>query len=199
VTGGSLLVPPEALGRGTTCRVDVVSDAETLTRRFADMMLDEYRAAKAAGRGKVAFIVPVGPIGQFEVLAARCNAERMSLRDLVLINMDEYLTDGGDFLPAEDLLSFRSYMARALWSRLDAGLAPPPEQRHFPDPRDPRATPALIDRLGGVDVCFGGVGITGHLAFNDPPEPGEPLDPRRSPDCRPASSGCRARHARSTR
>ena len=34
----------------------------------------------------------------------------------------------------------------------------------------------MIARLGGTDVAFGGVGITGHLAFNDPPEPGEPLD-----------------------
>jgi glucosamine-6-phosphate deaminase len=28
-----------------------------------------------------------------------------------------------------------------------------------------------IERFGGVDVCFGGVGITGHVAFNDPPAP----------------------------
>jgi glucosamine-6-phosphate deaminase len=67
-------------------------------------------------------------------------------------------------------------MQRALWDRLDPALAPPPEQRHFPHPRDPDATTALCDRLG-VDVCYGGVGITGHLAFNEPPEPGEADDP----------------------
>jgi len=176
VSGDPLLLPAEALGSGTKCRVEIVADAETLTRRFADMMLDEYRAAKASGRDKVVFIVPVGPIGQFELLAARCNAERLSLHDLVLVNMDEYLTDGGEFLPMADLLSFRGHMERAFWARLDADLAPPREHGHFPDPREPRATTALIERLGGVDVCFGGVGITGHLAFNDPPEPGEPLD-----------------------
>ncbi len=55
-------------------------------------------------------------------------------------------------------------------------LAPPESARVFPDPRRPDAIGALIDRLGGVDVCFGGVGITGHLAFNDPPEPGEGID-----------------------
>ena len=27
----------------------------------------------------------------------------------------------------------------------------------------------------GCDVCFGGIGITGHVAFNDPPEPGEAM------------------------
>ena len=25
----------------------------------------------------------------------------------------------------------------------------------------------LIDELGGVDICFGGIGINGHLAFNE--------------------------------
>ena len=31
----------------------------------------------------------------------------------------------------------------------------------------------LINSLGGVDICFGGVGINGHIAFNEPPEAGE--------------------------
>jgi glucosamine-6-phosphate deaminase len=43
----------------------------------------------------------------------------------------------------------------------------------WPDPRDLGAVARAIERFGGVDVCFGGVGITGHVAFNDPPEPGE--------------------------
>ena len=30
-----------------------------------------------------------------------------------------------------------------------------------------------IESRGGVDVCFGGIGINGHIAFNEPPEPGE--------------------------
>ena len=33
----------------------------------------------------------------------------------------------------------------------------------------------MIDERGGVDVCFGGIGINGHIAFNEPPEPGESM------------------------
>jgi glucosamine-6-phosphate deaminase len=95
----------------------------------------------------------------------------------VLVNMDEYLdATGTRFIPLDDPLSFRGHMQRHLWDRLDPALAPPENQRHFPDPLRPDATSALIARLGGVDVTFGGVGITGHLAFNDPPEPGEAID-----------------------
>ena len=32
-----------------------------------------------------------------------------------------------------------------------------------------------IDSRGGVDACFGGFGINGHLAFNEPPEPGQEI------------------------
>ncbi len=44
----------------------------------------------------------------------------------------------------------------------------PPEQRVFPDPENLERIPALIQELGGVDVAFGGIGINGHLAFNEP-------------------------------
>jgi glucosamine-6-phosphate deaminase len=52
-------------------------------------------------------------------------------------------------------------------------LAPRRENRVFPDPRDLAAIGRLISDRGGVDACFGGIGINGHLAFNEPPEPGE--------------------------
>jgi len=52
-------------------------------------------------------------------------------------------------------------------------LAPPPSQRLFPDPNDIGAIPEAIEQYNGCDCCFGGIGITGHVAFNDPPEPGE--------------------------
>ena len=172
-----LTIVKQDVGRGSPIPFDVLPDNEQLVARFADELMSEYRAAKAAGRDKVVFILPVGPIGQFELWAERCNAQGVSLADLVIINMDEYLDrEGRDFIPMSDPLSFRAHMERNFYSRLDAALAPPKEARHFPDPRQPESTGALISKLGGVDVCFGGVGITGHLAFNDPPEPGEEID-----------------------
>jgi glucosamine-6-phosphate deaminase len=169
----ALSVPPERLGEGSGCAVEVVADMPALTEHFATTMIDEVMVAREMGRERVVFIVPVGPVGQFERFAALCNEMRLALGDLVLINMDEYLTPDGDWIPLDDALSFRAHMERALWSRLDPLLAPPPRYRHFPDPHDCRATNRLIDDCGGVDVAFGGIGITGHLAFNDPPEPGE--------------------------
>ena len=51
---------------------------------------------------------------------------------------------------------------------MDPDLLMPPEQRVFPDPADPGKVDRLIEELGGVDIAFGGIGINGHLAFNEP-------------------------------
>lgn len=169
-----LTIPKARLADGARVPVEIVPDDAAVIARFADDMLAEYAAAKREGRAKVVFILPVGPVGQYERVAERCNAEGISLADLVVVNMDEYLAaDGGQWIPTDDPLSFRRHMEAHFYDLLRPDLAPPPDQRHFPDPRDVAATPRLIERFGGTDVCFGGIGITGHVAFNDPPEPGE--------------------------
>ena len=43
----------------------------------------------------------------------------------------------------------------------------PKEQRVFPDPENINYIPELIEQLGGVDIAFGGIGINGHVAFNE--------------------------------
>jgi glucosamine-6-phosphate deaminase len=165
-----LTIPATELGRGTPVEVRILGDMASLAEDFARTLLAEVRAAQAAGRSGT-FIVPVGPVDQFPILARLVNEARLSLRDVVFLNMDEYLTDDDAWVPASHPLSFRGYMERAFYGLLDPALAPPPEQRVFPDPRDCGAVQRLIDSRGGVDVTFGGIGINGHIAFNEPPEP----------------------------
>jgi glucosamine-6-phosphate deaminase len=173
-----LKIPKDRLGKNPHIPVEILPDNDSLIVRFADDLLQEYLAAKAAGREKVVFILPVGPVGQYDILADRCNRENLSLRDLVAINMDEYLAaDGRDFIPRDDPLSFRRHMDEHFYGRLNPRLAPPADQRIFPHPLALSRVREIIARSGGCDVCFGGVGITGHVAFNDPPEPGEGMSP----------------------
>ncbi len=171
-----LAIAKADLHKGSKIPVELIAHDRAMVARFAEDILAEFQAARQAGRDKVVFILPVGPVGQFDIVAERCNAERISLRDLVPINMDEYLMeDGRAFIPMYDPLSFRRHMRDHFYDRLDPDLAPLPEQRLFPDPGDIEAIPRAIERFGGCDACFGGIGITGHVAFNDPPEPGEDI------------------------
>ena len=46
----------------------------------------------------------------------------------------------------------------------------PESQRLFPVPGMEAELDALIESFGGADICLTGVGINGHIAFNEPPE-----------------------------
>jgi glucosamine-6-phosphate deaminase len=169
-----LSIDKNNLASGSPISLEIIADDSSLIRRFANDIISEYQAAKSSGRDKVVFIMPVGPVGQYDLVAKICNAQQINLSDLVIINMDEYLTeDGSDFISISDPLSFHLHMRDHFYTKLDPKLCPPPNQRVFPSPKDTQAVPNLIKKLGGCDVCFGGIGITGHVAFNDPPEPGE--------------------------
>ena len=168
---GYLAVPPSDLGVGTPVRVRVLGDQASLAHDLALVMREEMLLAASRGRGAT-FIVPVGPVDHYPILAAMINDEGIDCRRTAFINMDEYLTDDGAYIPLDHPLSFRSYMQRLFYDLLDPSLAPAPENRIFPDPARPEDIGRLIGSRGGVDACFGGIGINGHIAFNEPPEPG---------------------------
>jgi glucosamine-6-phosphate deaminase len=159
------------LGKGQPVEVRVSGDAHALSRELAEAILSEIRQSQGLGCGAT-LIVPVGPVDHFPILAGLINERKLFCRNTVFINMDEYLSDGGDWISPEHPLSFRGYMDRAFYELIDPEFAPPSENRIFPDPANPKAIAKLITSRGGVDACFGGIGINGHLGFNEPPEPG---------------------------
>jgi len=169
-----LKVGREEFGQGTPVKVRILGDMASIGLDMAETLKAEIVAADREGRGAT-FIIPVGPVEQYPLLANTLNTERISCRNVVFIGMDEYLTDDDAWVPESHLLSFRAYLNRKFYDLLDPALAPPPDHRVFPDPRDLAAVPRLIAARAGVDACFGGIGITGHIAFNEPPEPGEPM------------------------
>jgi glucosamine-6-phosphate deaminase len=169
-----LAIPAADLGRGTPVKVRILGDQADVARDMAGAIRDELLAARSAGRAAT-LILPVGPVDQYPLLAEMINAARIDCRDVVLINMDEYLSDDGAPVPREHPLSFTGFMARKFYDLLDPALAPRAENRVVPDPARPGDIARLIEDRGGVDACFGGIGINGHIAFNEPPEPGEAL------------------------
>lgn len=146
--------------------VAVLADNETVFRAIAQEMADEIRRKNALGE-KTVFICPVGPVGQYPYFVEIANSGNISLENVWFINMDEYLTDEKEWIDKEDALSFRGFMDRAVYTKIRPELLMPQEQRVFPDPKEPGKISELIRQLGGVDICFGGIGINGHLAFNE--------------------------------
>ncbi len=113
------------------------------------------------------FICPVGPVGQYPIFVNLVNEKKLSLKNCYFINMDEYLDDNKQYLPKTHKLSFRGFMENNVYNKIQSELTVPLEQRFFPDPSNPENLQNVISRLGGVDIAFGGIGINGHLAFNE--------------------------------
>src|SRR5262249_20946543 len=118
-----LSVPPERLGAGTPIKVHGCGNPADVARHMTQAMFRVIHATRAAGRAAT-LIVPVGPIDQFPVLAQLINEQHMNCRDVVLINMDEYLTDDDRWIDRDHPLSFRGFMARKFYDLLHPNLAP---------------------------------------------------------------------------
>lgn len=162
-----LSIPAAELARVSKVRLEVVKDPDSLYLHFARSIADEIKAHNESGEA-TRLILPVGPTGQYPVLVQICNEEGISWRNVFTFNMDEYLDWQGRPLPLDHPLSFEGYMRRVVFDQLDPELRIPEEQIHFPDPLRLEDISRKIVEVGGIDTCYGGIGIHGHVAFNEP-------------------------------
>lgn len=156
------------LSDATPIPLTILPDLPSLFGHFARAIADEIAANNAAGR-PTRLILPVGPVGQYPLLANLCNHESISWRDVHVFLMDEYCDWQGRRIPPEHPLSFEGFARRTLFAELRADLALPETQLHAPDPLHIDRISEQIAQVGGVDSCYGGVGVHGHIAFNEPP------------------------------
>ena len=159
-------IPAQDLGKNAKIPVLPLGDSGEIFYELALEMVNTIQDHNTRGE-KTGFICPVGPVGQYPIFVRLVNRDRVSLKHCWFINMDEYLNDDGTYIDKSSPLSFRGFMERTVYTKVDADLLMPPEQRVFPDPADPGKVDRLIEELGGVYIAFGGIGINGHLAFNE--------------------------------
>lgn len=154
---------------GFDAKIDLLKlgDSGEVFYEMAMEMISCIKANNSLGK-KTVFICPVGPVGQYPIFVRLVNRDNISLKNVWFLNMDEYLNDDKQWIDIEDKLSFRGYMNREVYSKINPELIMPEEQRIFPDPNRVDHISKVIDNLGGVDICFGGIGINGHIAFNEP-------------------------------
>ena len=156
----------EELVKAPKLPIEILEDNAAVFQAMAQEMVDEIKRKNALGQRTV-FICPVGPVGQYPYFVDMVNQENISLKNVWFLNMDEYLTDELEWIDHDHPLSFHGFMDRTVYTKVKPELVMPEEQRVFPDPKHPERMGQLIAELGGVDICFGGIGINGHLAFNE--------------------------------
>ncbi len=165
-------IKPEDLGKETSIKFEVLPSEDDVYADIAAEMAGEVRINNQKGK-KTAFICPVGPVYQYEKFVDIVMKENLSLKNVYIFNMDEYLDDNRQYIPKTHPLSFRGFMDRELYNRIPDVLNIPEDHRFFPEPGREDFIWEKIQEIGGIDICFGGIGINGHIAFNEPPEEGE--------------------------
>ncbi|MDF1568740.1 MAG: hypothetical protein RQ801_03060 [Spirochaetaceae bacterium] len=146
----------------------VENDTELYWRMALDLFREVVRGNREGRRTSI--IVPVGPVWQYRRFIVLVEELGLDLSQLHLFFMDEYLADDGSLIDTAHPLSFRGFVEEELADLLSAPtLGFTRNQIHFPDPADPGAYDEAIADMGGADVCYAGVGINGHLAFNEAP------------------------------
>lgn len=134
---------------------------------LADKMIDVIQKNNLTEEASV-IICPVGPVGQYPYFVGKINENKISLKRTWFINMDEYLDDEMKAIDESSDLSFTGFMKREVYGRINSELLMPENQRIFPEVDQINRIPELLTELGKVDLCIGGIGINGHLAFNEP-------------------------------
>ncbi len=132
-------------------------------------MLKEIMKNNEADKDTV-MIVPVGPTQQYPILARLINQLGVSLKRVHFFNMDEYMITPETSIDVNHPMSFEYRMNTEFYNLVNPELVMPQSQRHFPRPGKEKEYDALIEQLGGVDLCLGGLGINGHIAFNEAAE-----------------------------
>ncbi len=139
---------------------------------YYDMALSMYAEIRENNRKKenTVFILPVGPVFQYRRFVKMCEIIPLDLSRVYCFFMDEYLDDDGGLIDPDSPLSFRGFINRELLNKVPKESGFSPGQIIFPDPENTGAYDQLLEELGGAHTCYAGVGINGHLAFNEPEE-----------------------------
>ncbi len=162
-------IPPEELANQPEAKVrlKIVSTPAEMYQEFAQVMIEEVKAANRAER-PLRWILPCGPTAQYQIFIETVNRERLSLRHLHVFHMDDFLDWQGRPLPLDHPFNLKGYMLRNFYGQIQPELNVPETQRHFPDPFDIEAVSRAIEAVEGVDTVYGGIGYHGHIAFNEP-------------------------------
>ena len=148
-------------------RLIIENDYAELSQWAAEHVIKRINEFKPTASHPFVLGLPTGssPEGMYAALVKACKEGRVSFKNVVTFNMDEYVG-----LPENHPESYHSFMARNLFDHVDC----PKENIHIlnGNAEDLEAECAnyeqKIKEAGGIDLFLGGIGPDGHIAFNEP-------------------------------
>lgn len=148
-------------------RLIIENNYEEVSRWAANYVAARINEAKPTAERPFVLGCPTGssPLGMYRNLIRLNKEGKVSFRNVVTFNMDEYCG-----IPRDHEQSYYTFMWTNFFNQIDIlpenvnilnGNAPDPEA-------ECAAYEAKIASYGGIDLFLGGVGPDGHIAFNEP-------------------------------
>ena len=151
-------------GANPNLKIEVIEEKNNFYESFAKDLIDRIIDSREHNRKFVA-ILPVGPVPQYKIAARIINQKQISLNHCHFFNMDEYADQDGNSAPITWEGSFQKAMYENFYNFIDEKLRPNQSHLYFPTSDVINSYTDRIEQLGGADVCYGGIGWCGHIAF----------------------------------
>ncbi|MCR4602761.1 MAG: glucosamine-6-phosphate deaminase [Prevotella sp.] len=155
-------------------RVIIEPNYDLMSQWAANHVIERINAAKPTAEKPFVLGLPTGssPIGMYRALVKAYQEGKVSFKNVLTFNMDEYVG-----LAEDHPESYHSFMFTNLFNHIDC----PRENIHILNGNAPDLAAEcahyeqMIEEAGGIDLFLGGIGPDGHIAFN---EPGSSLNSR---------------------
>lgn len=148
-------------------RVIIKEDGAAVGRWAGDYVARRINEAKPTAEKPFVLGLPTGstPLGMYARLIELYKEGKVSFRNVVTFNMDEYIG-----IPRDHEQSYYTFMWTNFFNHIDI----PKENVNILDgnakdiDEECRMYEEKMQKLGGVDLFIGGIGPDGHIAFNEP-------------------------------
>ena len=155
-------------------RIFIKKNPQEVGEWVANYLVDKINAIKPTSDRPFVLGLPTGssPLPTYQELIRLHKANKISFKNVVTFNMDEYVG-----LPEDHPESYHYFMYNHLFNHIDI----PASNINFLDGNAPDLDKVCqeyeekIGQVGGIDLFLGGIGPDGHIAFN---EPGSSLNSR---------------------
>ena len=146
-------------------RVIIKPDYDALSAFAAERVIEKINSADKSRPFVLGLPTGSSPIGMYKKLVEAYKEGRVSFKNVITFNMDEYVG-----LPESHPESYHSFMHHNLFDHIDC----PAENIHILNGNaadldaECAAYEEAIKAVGGIDLFIGGIGPDGHIAFNEP-------------------------------
>ncbi len=148
----------------------VIKDTRAEMMQMIGNKMAEEVIANNSGNKPTKWVLPAGPTDEYDIFINRVNKERISLKNLWIFHMDDFLDwQGRPFPVANTYESLEGTMNACFYGRIDKELNVPEEQRIWPRIHDLDYADRKCEELGGIDTVWAGIGCKGLVAFCEAP------------------------------